>query len=110
MRNFTLVGITEELNLTVRVLERLLPGFFRGATQLYGSSAAATNARVTALENQLTGTRMAGAVSSRARELLMAHEATRANNAQEVHFYQIMRRRFWQRAVTALGRELPLDR
>ena len=106
-REFSFVGLTEELNLTVRLLERVLPSFFRGAMHVYNQR---HHVRVTAFENELTGTTMAGAISNRARELILGHETTRAHNGEEMRFYDMVRRRFWQRAVTLLGADYPLDR
>lgn len=106
-RKFSFVGLTEELNLTVRLFERVLPSFFRGAMHVYSQH---PHVRVTAFENELTGTTMAGAISNRARELILGHETTRVHNGEEMRFYDMVRRRFWQRAVTLLGADYPLDR
>lgn len=104
-RDFSFVGLTEELSLTIRVLERVLPSVFCGAMHVYSQR---RHVRVTALENKLTGTTMAGAISNRARQLILSHETTRAHNGEEMRFYDMVRRRFWQRAVTVLGKDYPL--
>ena len=69
MRNYhdyVFVGTTEELGLTLRIFEELLPGWFRGTTD-YPVPYSCTTSPV----NKMTGTRNAGAVSKTAKGLLM---------------------------------------
>ena len=97
MRNYDdylFVGITEELGLTLRVFEELLPSWFRGS-----SSNKIPRSRITSNVNRMTGTRQAGAVSKIARGLLERHPFF----ADEAIFYEFCRRKFWLAVDRLLG-------
>jgi len=87
--SYLLVGLTEELTLTAKMLENLLPGMFNGATSLSPPH------RATSLTNSLTNTSLNGAISTRSRGQI-AQKA--ANYVEEKRFYEDMRRRFFHRA------------
>lgn len=92
--DYLFVGISEELDLTLRVFEEILPSWFRGASSNpVPHSDAASNA------NRMAGTQHAGAVSKTARGLLMRDPFI----ADEVRFYDFCRRKFWLAVVQVLG-------
>jgi len=87
---YLLVGLTEELDLTVKLLEKLLPHFFAGATSL-----SSVPHRATSLTNSLTNTSLNGAISNRARAQI-AHKAK--NYMDERLFYEDLKHHFFHRA------------
>ena len=91
--SYTMVGLTEEMELTIAAFEVLLPHFFRGASAAHK---ALNRSRVTSVVNPLTNTWMNGYVSSTAR----GHIARRAANYHdELKFYSEVKRLFWRRVV-----------
>jgi hypothetical protein len=101
--SYDVVGLTEELPLTIQLLERRLPRWFANASAVFASLSASrsergTSSLVSSASNPLTGTSMTGAVSSAVRELL----ASRAPNyADEMRFYAEAKRLFWRRVAEA---------
>jgi len=89
-KNYLLVGLTKELELTTQLLEILLPGVFRGATALPHVSH-----RATSLTNGLTGTSLNGAISTRSRKQI-AEKAV--NYKDELLFYKDVKRFFFRQA------------
>ena len=90
--HYVLVGLNEELELTLSVLEKALPRFFGGVQ----AASPKTAAHVTSRTNKLTNTSMNGCISSRARSQI----AERASNyPAEVQFYNEVKRLFWHRVV-----------
>ncbi|KAH8043893.1 hypothetical protein JL722_14974 [Aureococcus anophagefferens] len=98
--DYVFVGLTEEYDLSVAVLERLLPQFFAGASAVLHDGHAVP--KVTSARNPATGTRGAGAVSKEARKILMNTTSCRA----EARFYAAAKRRFWLVAAAVFGDEL----
>lgn len=90
---YTLVGLTEEMELTFSALQKLLPDFFRGSIAALHSS---KSQRVTSMINPLTNTSMAGSVSSLAKDFI-ARRAT--NYRDEVTFYREVKHLFWRKVV-----------
>jgi len=89
--SYRLVGLTEELEMTMKVLENILPRFFRGMTYMSTNG----SKRATSLTNNLTHTSMQGAIPDITRKLLEAHAV---NYKDEQLFYQDTKEIFWHRA------------
>lgn len=89
--SYLLVGLTEELEMTLKVMEKMLPRFFRGATNMSTKG----SPRATALTNQLTHTSLTGAIPDETRKLIQAHAV---NYMDEHLFYEDTKRLFWHRA------------
>ena len=92
---YVFVGLTEELGLALAALEKMLPDFFGGAS---AASTQSRQERVTLLNNPITNTTQAGAVSSVVRQML----SKCPRYANELVFYQEAKRLFWRR-VGLLG-------
>jgi hypothetical protein len=91
---YRLVGLTEELEVTIKMLERMLPRFFRGAEDM-STQPKSVKKRPTFLANNLTHTSLNGAIPDRTRKLIEAH----AVNFKDEHlFYEDTKKLFWQRA------------
>ena len=101
-RRYALVGLAEEMSLTVQGFERALPRWFIGASAQYQAmqrTAKGQKRLATPATNNLTGTTMTGAISSMVRQIL-AKQAV--DFAEEVAFYQAAKQLFWHR-LAALG-------
>lgn len=89
--SYLLVGLTEELEMTMEVLEKMLPRFFRGATNISITG----SPRATSLSNKLTNTSLNGAIPDRRRKLIEAHAV---NYKDEQLFYEDTKKLFWHKA------------
>ena len=105
--NYVFVGLTEELELTLIALQKLLPRFFTDAV----SASRTVNRHTTPVQNPLTNTTMNGCISNRARSQIAARSP---NYAQEERFYQDVKRLFWVKVSRlappeggAMRREVP---
>jgi hypothetical protein len=85
---YLVVGLTEELALTTKLLEKMLPRMFHGATSLLSG----LGHRATNLVNNLTHTSLNGAISTRSKAQL-AERST--NYMEEKLFYDAIKRRFF---------------
>jgi dermatan/chondrotin sulfate uronyl 2-O-sulfotransferase UST len=88
--DYTVVGLLEELRLTVKMLEKLLPLFFRNA-----SHASQAKKRSTSLTNSLTNPTMTGAVPDRGTNIIKEHAV---NYEDEMGFYDDVTKLFWKKA------------
>lgn len=95
--SYAVVGLTEESELTVRLLEARLPRWFRNASAI-AKRIADPHSRTTKEINQMTNTTMTGCISKTAVALLAQHATTYSD---EVAFYAAAKRLFWRRAVEA---------
>ena len=77
--------------MTLEVLEKMLPRFFRGATNISITG----SPRATSLSNKLTNTSMNGAIPDRTRKLIEAHAV---NYKDEQLFYEDTKKLFWHKA------------
>ena len=91
--SYRLVGLTEELEMTLKVLEKILPRFFRGVTDISTKG----RPRATSLSNKLTNTSLNGAIPDRTRKLIEAHAV---NYKDEQLFYEDTKKLFWHQACT----------
>ena len=98
--DYVFVGLTEEYDLSVAILEQLLPRFFLGASAILHDGHAVP--KMTSSRNPQTGTRALGAVSRAARKILMNTTSCQA----EVAFYTAVKARFWLVASAIFGDEL----
>jgi hypothetical protein len=101
------VGLTEQMELTVKALEKLLPRFFKGMHAHFHANptsntttAAALVANKTKPTNKKTHTELNGAVSTAARELVEAH------NPGEMALYRNITRLFWWKISQLLPEEI----
>lgn len=93
-KDYLFVGITDELELTIMALEKLLPRFFLNATAVFkGFGPAKAHANTTPLKNKITNTDMKGAISSIVRNALVL------NNRGDVDLFENIKRLFWWRVV-----------
>ena len=92
---YRVIGLTEEFDLTLRLLEHALPSWFQNASGIYHASRNAFT-HPTPWYNNLTGTTTTG-VSKRALSLLRGWPPYR----DEQLFYEEAVRRFWVDAVQA---------
>lgn len=102
--SYRLVGLTGELDVTLRILEKMLPRFFKGAT----GSLSKANERATSLENKLTGTILNGAIPDKTRKLIEQHAV---NYGDEHLFYEDAKKLFWYQACrhNVLPKEVALS-
>ena len=77
--------------MTLKVLEKILPRFFRGVTDISTEG----SPRATSLRNKLTNTSLNGAIPDRTRLLIKAHAV---NYKDEQLFYEDTKKLFWHRA------------
>jgi len=89
--SYLLVGLTEELEMTMKLLEKVLPRFFRGVTNISTKG----KKRATSLGNELTNTSLNGAIPDKTRKLI---EADAVNYKDEQLFYEDTKRLFWHQA------------
>lgn len=98
---YLFVGLTEEFELSVRMLEKLLPRFFANATAVYNKmSPKKSHANTTPLQNPVTHTTMNGAISTYVRDILTEY------NAEEVGLYEKTKRLFWYKVGQILPNEI----
>jgi hypothetical protein len=104
---YLFVGLTEQLDLTVKALEKLLPRFFKGmhahfhANPENNSTAAAVLLKnKTKPTNSKTHTVLNGAISTAARALVEAH------NPGEVALYRNITKLFWGKISQLLPEEI----
>mmetsp|Transcript_24100 Transcript_24100/g.80123 ORF Transcript_24100/g.80123 Transcript_24100/m.80123 type:complete len:383 (+) Transcript_24100:103-1251(+) len=88
---YLVVGLTEELALTVKLLEKVLPQMFDGAASLSSRG----GHRSTNLVNGLTHTSLNGAISTRSRAQIAERSA---NYVEEKLFYEDAKRHFFAQA------------
>ena len=96
--DYLFVGLMEEYDLTVRVLEALLPQFFEGASATYNDQDR-RRPKAGTTKNPVTGTLGLGAVSKSARAMLLNTPSC----AQEARFYARAKRQFWLTAGRVFG-------
>jgi dermatan/chondrotin sulfate uronyl 2-O-sulfotransferase UST len=93
-KSYFFVGILEEFELSVKVLEKTLPRFFANATSVLKSMTASEHHyNRTPPVNKRTNTSMGGAISTHVREALMYH------NAEDMKLYENIKRLFWWKVV-----------
>jgi hypothetical protein len=99
-QKYLFVGLTEEFQLSLQALEKLLPRFFKGALELFLEMEHASQQKrkklgfsdnASAQHNELTKTKNAGAVSTETREIL------EVNNVEEVDLYRRTKMLFWNK-------------
>jgi dermatan/chondrotin sulfate uronyl 2-O-sulfotransferase UST len=99
-QKYLFVGLTEEFQLSLQVLEKLLPRFFKGALELFLEMEHASEQKrkkvgfsdnASAQHNKMTKTQNAGAVSTETREIL------EKNNVEEVDLYRRTKMLFWNK-------------
>lgn len=93
--SYAVVGLTEESELTVRLLESRLPRWFGNAS---ARAQSAQRAWSTPKVNKMTNTTMTGCISKTAVALLARHAI---GYSDEVAFYVAAKRLFWRRVVEA---------
>lgn len=93
--SYAVVGLTDEPELTVRLLEARLPRWFGNAS---ARAKRMKRAYQTSTFNPLTNTTMNGCVSKKAAALLARHAI---GHSDEVAFYVAAKRLFWRRAAEA---------
>jgi len=93
--SYAVVGLTEEPELTVRLLEARLPRWFRNASAIANRM---SHSKTTKNANTLTNTTMTGCISKTAVALLAQHAI---GYSDEVAFYATAKRLFWRRAAEA---------
>ena len=89
LSKYVFVGLTEQYVRSVATLERLLPDWFTGASELLAD---ANPAKQTHIKNNVTGTYKMGCISKGAKNLLMADDTNRA----EMDFYDNAEALFWK--------------
>ena len=93
--SYAVVGLTEEPELTVRLLEARLPRWFRNASTIANRM---SHSKTTKNVNSLTNTTMTGCISKTAVALLAQHAI---GYSHEVAFYATAKCLFWRRAAEA---------
>ena len=91
VENYLLIGITEEMALTMKMLEMLSPWSFGGQAEVVTVSKRSTN-----LFNPVTKTILNGAISTRTRKQIK-ERAYKYND--EIQFYNAVKRMFWRKAA-----------
>ena len=96
-----LVGITEEMSLTVELLEKLTPWVYSGSAKEVAAmkEASKVSKRSTNIFNSVTNTSLNGATSSRTRQQIKERAV---NYKDEFEFYNRVKKLFW-RKVTQLS-------
>lgn len=104
---YMFVGLTEQLDLTVKALEQLLPRFFKGMyAHFRGDPTNNSTAEAVLLKNKTkptnekTHTELNGAISAKSRDLVEAH------NFGEVMLYKNITKLFWWRISQLLPGEI----
>lgn len=101
LEDYVFVGLMEEYELTIHIIEVLLPQFFSGASAYYKNMGLHRPKRGVSA-NPVTHTSGLGAVSRTSREILLNTPSC----AQEAKFYTLAKRRFWLTAAHVLGESL----
>ena len=93
-----MVGITEEMSLTVELLEKLAPWVFGGQAEEVAArkEASKVSTRSTNLFNPVTNTSLNGAISTRTRQQIKERAV---NYKDEIEFYNQVKKLFWRKAV-----------
>ena len=101
---YLFVGLLEEFNLSVKVLEHMLPHFFKGASAYFRRLPNRHN--LTPQVNPLTNTTKTGAITNHVREVLKHY------NHDEMVLYEHVKRLFWLKVVTIFPNltELPINK
>jgi hypothetical protein len=89
LKKYVFVGLTEQYARSVATLERLLPDWFTGASELIAD---ANPAKQTHIKNNMTGTYKMGCISRAAKSILMADDENRA----ALDFYDDAEALFWK--------------
>ena len=97
LEDYVFVGLMEEYELTIHIIEVLLPQFFSGASAYYQNMGLHRPKRGVSA-NPVTHTSGLGAVSRTSREILLNTPSC----AQEAKFYTLAKRRFWLTAAHVL--------
>ena len=92
VEKYALVGITEEMSLTVELLEKLAPWVFGGQAD----QTSKVSKRNTNLFNAVTNTSLNGAISTRTRQQIKERAV---NYKDEIKFYNRVKKLFWKKAV-----------
>jgi len=92
VEKYALVGITEEMSLTVELLEKLAPWVFSGQAE----QSSKVSKRNTNLFNAVTNTSLNGAISTRTRQQIKERAV---NYKDEIKFYNRVKKLFWKKAV-----------
>jgi len=92
VEKYALVGITEEMSLTVELLEKLTPWVFGGQAE----QTSKVSKRNTNLFNPVTNTSLNGAISTRTRQQIKERAV---NYKDEIEFYNRVKKIFWRKAV-----------
>lgn len=95
-QRYLVVGLYEELELSIRGFEKLLPTFFKGATNIY--LAGEKRSRVTSEFNPLTNTSMTGCISNTARNIIREKWK---HLQEELEFYEVAKRLFWNKMISS---------
>ena len=96
---YSFVGLTEEFERSVLMLERLLPRWFAGSSELLKTHPH-TVSNPTSDFNWVTNTSLTGFLSRHAKQIL--HE----KGKRHVRFYEQAKAHFWSQAAATLGAEL----
>jgi len=91
---YLFIGITEEMELTLKVLEKLSPWAFGGQSKVLTVSKRSTN-----ILNPVTNTTLNGAISTRSRNQIKERAK---NYMDEIQFYNEVKRMFWRKVVVEL--------
>jgi len=101
---YVFVGLTEQYARSIATLERLLPDWFAGASEIL---AQVSWSKVTNDTNSLTGTHLTGCISKEARRILMQDTI----NQDELDFYDVTEALFWRKFdATAASQKLRMTR
>ena len=90
--DYLLIGITEEMTLTLTMLEKLSPWSFGGQAEVLTTTAT----RSTNVFNPVTKTSLNGAISTRTRKQIRERAI---NYRDEIQFYNAVKRIFWRKVV-----------
>lgn len=91
VENYLLIGVKEEMTLTLTMLEKLSPWSFGGQAEVLTAKRRATN-----LFNPVTKTQLNGAISTRTRNQIKERVI---NYMDEIQFYNVVKRMFWRKAA-----------
>ena len=98
VEKYALVGITEEMSLTVELLEKVTPWVFGGQAEQLAArkNASEVSERSTNIFNPVTNTSLHGATSIRTRQQIKERAV---NYKDEIEFYNRVKKLFWRKAV-----------
>ena len=98
MDKYALVGITEEMSLTVELLEKVTPWVFGGQAEEVAArkNASKESKRSTNIFNPVTNTSLNGATSTRTQQQIKERAV---NYEDEIEFYNRVEKLFWRKVV-----------